>query len=181
MLDDERYRRLVAEPVDPDRHPVPFDHPLWVLFTSGTTGRPKGIARSAGCCSRHLRAAVPAPTSVATTSSFWHTAQSWMMPGLPPGRAVVRATIVGLRPPDVPRRGQAGYSETGASTSSAPAPGHLLASRKAGLHPGAQHDLSRLRALGSTGSPLPGRPVRWVKAEVGGNVGWAPISGEPMW
>jgi acetoacetyl-CoA synthetase len=56
-------------------------------------------------------------------------------------------------------------------------PGHLLASRKAGLHPGAQHDLSRLRTLGSTGSPLPAELFEWVKAEVGAEVEVSSISG----
>ena len=56
-------------------------------------------------------------------------------------------------------------------------PGHLLASRKAGLHPGADHDLSRLHTLGSTGSPLPADLFEWAKAEVGDGVEVSSISG----
>ena len=56
-------------------------------------------------------------------------------------------------------------------------PGHLLASRKAGLHPGTAHDLSRLATIGSTGSPLPADLFEWVHDAVGAHVAVSSISG----
>ena len=56
-------------------------------------------------------------------------------------------------------------------------PGHLLASRKAGRRPGVEHDLSRLRTLGSTGSPLPGDLFEWATSEVGQHIEVSSVSG----
>jgi acetoacetyl-CoA synthetase len=180
LLDSDAYRALAAEPVAPEVTPVPFDHPLWVLFTSGTTGRPKGIAHGhGGVVLEHLKAAVLHADLGAGDVFFWHTALSWMMWNFRVSGLLCGATVVGYSGhpmyPDADRLWQLVADE--AVTYFGTSPGQLLASRKAGLHPGRRHDLSRLRALGSTGSPLPGDLFEWVKAEVGAGVEVSSISG----
>jgi acetoacetyl-CoA synthetase len=180
MLDGDDYRAVVAQPVAPAVTPVDFDHPLWVLFTSGTTGRPKGIAHGhGGVILEHLKAAVLHANLGPEDVLFWQTALSWMMWNFRVGGLLCGATVVSYSGnplyPDADRLWRLVAEE--AVTYFGTSPGHLQACRKAGLHPGAQHDLSRLRAVGSTGSPLPADLFEWVKAEVGGHVEVSSISG----
>lgn len=179
-LDGDDYRSVVAEPAEPVVTPVPFDHPLWVLFTSGTTGRPKGIAHGhGGVVLEHLKAAALHADLGPGDVFFWQTALSWMMWNFRVGGLLCGATAVGYSGhpmhPDADRlwRLLADERVTFFGTS----PGQLLASRKAGLHPGASHDLSRLRTVGSTGSPLPADLFDWVTTEVGPAVQVSSISG----
>jgi len=180
LLDGDAYRAVADAPVPPEVTPVPFDHPLWVLFTSGTTGRPKGIVHGhGGVVLEHLKAAVLHADLGPGDVFFWHTALSWMMWNFRVGGLLCGATVVGYSGhpmyPDADRLWQL-VADT-AVTYFGTSPGQLLASRKAGLHPGRRHDLSRLRALGSTGSPLPADLFDWVKAEVGEDVEVSSISG----
>jgi len=180
LLDSEHYRAVVAEPVTPAVTPVAFDHPLWVLFTSGTTGAPKGIVHGhGGVILEHLKAAALHADLNSDDVFFWQTALSWMMWNFRIAGLLCGGTVVCYSGhpmfPDADRLWQ--LIETERVTYFGTSPGHLLASRKAGLHPGANHDLSRLRALGSTGSPLPGDLFEWVHAEVGGDVEVSSISG----
>ena len=180
LLDSERFRAVVAEPVPPAVAPVSFDHPLWVLFTSGTTGAPKGIVHGhGGVILEHLKAAALHADLDSDDVFFWQTALSWMMWNFRIAGLLCAGTVVCYSGhpmfPDADRLWQ--LIEAERVTYFGTSPGHLLASRKAGLHPGADHDLSRLRALGSTGSPLPGDLFEWVKAEVGGDVEVSSISG----
>ncbi len=179
-LDGDAYRDIVATAADPVVTTVPFDHPLWVLFTSGTTGRPKGIVHGhGGVLLEHLKAAGLHGNLGAGDVFFWHTALSWMMWNFRIAGLLCGATVVGYSGhplyPDADRLWTMLESER--VTYFGTSPGHLLASRKAGLHPGAQHDLSRLHTLGSTGSPLPADLFEWVKAEVGEHVAVSSISG----
>jgi acetoacetyl-CoA synthetase len=180
VLDSDDYRGIVADAVEPEVTPVDFDHPLWVLFTSGTTGRPKGIAHGhGGVLLEHLKAAVLHADLGGGEVFFWQTALSWMMWNFRVGGLLCGATTIGYSGnalyPDADRlwRLVADEGVTFFGTS----PGHLLACRKAGLHPGVEHDLSRLRTVGSTGSPLPADLFDWVKTEVGGGVEVSSISG----
>ncbi|MCX2931549.1 acetoacetate--CoA ligase [Mycobacterium sp. CVI_P3] len=180
VLDGERYRHLIARPAAPEVTVVAFDHPLWVLFSSGTTGKPKGIVHGhGGVILEHLKAAALHGNLGPDDVFFWQTALSWMMwnfriAGLMCGSTVVCYSGHPLYP-DADRLWQ--LLEDEKVTYFGTSPGHLLASRKAGLHPGASHDLHRLATIGSTGSPLPADLFDWVREEVAEHVAVSSISG----
>mgnify|MGYP001194480482 FL=1 len=180
MLDGAEYAALIAEPMALEVTAVPFDHPLWVLFSSGTTGRPKGIVHGhGGVILEHLKAAVLHANLGTGDVFFWQTALSWMMwnfriAGLLCGAQVICYSGHPLYP-NADRLWQLVADEKVSYFGTSP--GHLLASRKAGLHPGATHDLARLHTVGSTGSPLPSDLFDWVKTEVGQHVTVSSISG----
>ena len=180
VIGGDSYRELVAEPIALDVAAVPFDHPLWVLFSSGTTGRPKGIVHGhGGIVLEHLKTVALHADLGSDDVFFWQTALSWMMwnfrlSGLLCGSTVVCYSGHPLYP-DADRLWQLVADER--VTYFGTSPGHLLASRKAGLTPGSSHDLSRLRTIGSTGSPLAADLFEWVGSHVGKNVTVSSISG----
>jgi acetoacetyl-CoA synthetase len=144
---------------------VPFDHPLWVLYSSGTTGLPKPIVHGhGGVVLEHLKVMALHQDLGPDDVFFWYTTTGWMMWNYLVGGLLVGATVVLYD-------GSATHPETDALWRLADQTGvtyfgtgapYLLACMKAGLRPGAEHDLSRLRGIGSTGSPLPPEGFRWV-------------------
>jgi acetoacetyl-CoA synthetase len=144
---------------------VAFDHPLWVLYSSGTTGLPKAIVHGhGGIVLEHLKVLALHLDLGPRDVFLWYTTTGWMMWNNLVGGLLVGATVLlydgSATHPGTGAlwqvAGQAGvtYLGTGAP--------YLLACMKAGLRPGRDHDLSRLRGIGSTGSPLPPEGFRWV-------------------
>jgi len=159
---------------------VPFDQPLWVLYSSGTTGLPKALVHGHGGVALEHSKAIGLMFDIRDGDRmFWFTTTGWMM-----WNFLVGSLLVGGVP--VLYDGSPGYPTLDAlwalaararvslfGTSAA----FLAACQKASIRPGDTHDLSHLEAIGSTGSPLAVDTFGWVYDAVKPDVWLASMSG----
>ncbi|RZQ61991.1 acetoacetate--CoA ligase [Amycolatopsis suaedae] len=159
---------------------VEFDHPLWVLYSSGTTGLPKGIVHGhGGIVVEHLKMLALHCDLGPGERFFWFTTTGWMMWNFLISGLLVGSTIVLFD-------GSPGHPDLGALWklaeqhrvtffgTSAP---FVQSCLKGGVHPSRQYDLSALRAVGSTGAPLSQEGFRWLVDELGRGVQICSVSG----
>ena len=157
------------EGVDIHFEQVPFDHPLWVLYSSGTTGLPKAIVHSqGGILMEHMKKAVLHIDLSPEDRFFWFTTTGWMM-----WNVVVAGLFTGATA--LLYDGNPGYpdmnvlwrfaEETG-MTNFGTSASYITSCVKAEIEPGKDFDLSSLEAMGSTGSPLPPEGFDWVYEHV---------------
>ncbi|WP_114417897.1 acetoacetate--CoA ligase [Marinospirillum perlucidum] len=170
----------IAEAKEIDFAELPFDHPLYIMYSSGTTGVPKCIVHSAGgTLLQHLKEHQLHTDLTEKDTLFYYTTCGWMMWNwLVSGLAVGATLVLFDGSPFAPEpktlwdmAEREGVTVFGTSAK------YIAACEKAGLQPGKTHDLSALRAILSTGSPLSHESFDYVYRDIKEDLLLASISG----
>jgi acetoacetyl-CoA synthetase len=174
------WAELASESARLDFTQLPFEHPLWVLYTSGTTGLPKGLVHSqGGILLEHLKSLALHQDLGSDDRFFWFTTTGWMMWNYMLGVLPLGGTAVlydgSPAFPDMQTLWRFA-ADVGVTYFGTSAP-FIHACMKAGVTPTANVDLGRLRAIGSTGAPLSPQGFTWIIEALGRSLPVQSVSG----
>jgi acetoacetyl-CoA synthetase len=174
------WSELLATPGELEFEPMAFGDPLWVLYSSGTTGLPKPILHGhGGMLLEHVKQLALHLDLGPGDRFFWFSTTGWMMWNLLVSGLAVGATIVLYdgNPAHPAADALWRLAERHRITYLGVSAPYLQACRAAGLRPGRDLDLSALRSVGSTGAPLPPEGFAWVYDDVSSEVMLSSLSG----
>jgi len=174
------WAELASESAPLEFAQLPFEHPLWVLYTSGTTGLPKGLVHSqGGILLEHIKSLALHQDLGVDDRLFWFSTTGWMMWNYIVGVLPLGGTAVlfdgSPAHPDMETlwRFAADVGVTYFGVSAA----FIHACMKANVSPGRANDLSRIRGVGSTGAPLSPEGFTWIVDAVGRSLPVGSMSG----
>jgi acetoacetyl-CoA synthetase len=159
---------------------LPFDYPLWILYSSGTTGLPKPIVHGHGGNLLEHKKSLTLHNDIGPSDRFfWYTSTGWMMWNYLVGSLLTGSTAVLYNgSPTYPTLDRLwDLAERSGMTYFGLSPAYIAACVKADIHPKQQHDLSHLRGIGCTGAPLPVSAFQWIYTHVSDDLALESLSG----
>lgn len=174
------FAEAIAQPAACEFTPLPFDHPLWIVYSSGTTGMPKPIVHGhGGTVIEYAKSAAMHLDIGEGDRVFWFTSTNWIMWNVTVSVLAAGCTVLLFDGnPGHPDLGTLWrFAERERANFFGLSPAFVQLNMKAGLVPREQFDLSSLRTIGSTGSPLTENGYQWVYESVHPDVMLASISG----